>query len=198
MSRPRVRPMLAGLVALLAAATLAGCTGTNAVDTTTGGSDGSLRFVEGDGTIRVLPAGQRPAAPTVTGTLLSGQQYTSASAKGKVLVVNFWGSWCAPCRAEAAHLEQVYTNTHAQGVDFLGVDVRDERGSGQAYEKTFSISYPSLFDPISRVAVLFHQLPPNSTPATIVVDRQGRLAALIRRPVTTAELSSVVKQVLAS
>lgn len=198
MSRPRVRPLLAILATLVATASLAGCTGTNAVDTTTGGSDGSLRFVEGDGTVRVLPAGDRPSAPTVTGTLLTGRQYTSASAKGKVLVVNFWGSWCAPCRAEAAHLQQVYSTTHARGVDFLGVDVRDDQGSGRAYEKTFSLSYPSLFDPTGRVAVLFHELPPNSTPATIVVDRQGRLAALIRRPVTTAELSSVVKQVIAS
>lgn len=193
-----LRRLLWVLAATLALVTLAGCTGQDAVDTRTGGSDGSLRFVAGDGSIRVLPATDRPAAPTVRGTLLSGARYDSTAAHDRVLVVNFWGSWCAPCRAEAAHLEQVYQQTKGAGVSFLGVDVRDDRTSGQAYVRTFSITYPSIFDPTSRIAVLFDRLPPNSTPATIVVDKQGRLAALIRRPVSTAELLSVVRKVAAS
>lgn len=190
--------LLALVATALAALALTGCTGQNAVDTTTGGSDNSLRFVAGDGSVRVLPVAQRPTAPTVRGSLLSGARYDSSSARGRVLVVNFWGSWCAPCRAEAAHLQQVYLQTQGSGVSFLGVDVRDDKSSGQAYVRTFSITYPSIFDPTSRIAVLFHQLPPNATPATIVVDRQGRLAALIRRPVSTAELFSVVHKVAAS
>ena len=111
-------------------------------------------------------------------------------------MINFWGSWCAPCRAEAAHLQQVYSQTRSNGVRFLGVDVRDDRTSAQAFERTYSITYPSLFDPDSRVAVQFRQLPPSSIPATIVIDRQDRVTALIARPVQTAELLRVVRAAL--
>src|SRR5689334_9126289 len=70
---------------------------------------------------------QRPPARDVTGDLLSGGTYDVAADRGKVVVVNFWGSWCPPCRAEAAGLQKTYVATRTGGVTFVGVNSRDDR-----------------------------------------------------------------------
>ena len=70
---------------------------------------------------------QRPAARAVSGALLTGGTYDVAADRGTVVVVNFWGSWCSPCRAEAADLERTYAATKARGVTFVGVNSRDDR-----------------------------------------------------------------------
>jgi len=178
---------------LLGAATLAGCTGDAAVDQ----RGSTLGYVQGSGERLILPVAERPAAPEVRGTLLDGAPYSIADLRGKVVVLNWWGSWCGPCLAEADDLQQVYEQTAADGVAFVGINVRDQRSLASAHERRFGVTYPSLFDPSGRTALRFRTLPPTSTPATVVLDRQGRIAARFLTPVLAGDLLPVVQRVAA-
>ncbi|PZS30072.1 MAG: TlpA family protein disulfide reductase [Pseudonocardiales bacterium] len=182
-------------MALCAVLAAAGCsTGTNAVDQ---GAGSSNRYVAGDGSIRIVPAAKRGTPPQATGTLLAGGSFDLRDLRGTVTVINFWGSWCPPCRAEAGDLESVYQQTKASGVTFVGVDVKDQKASAEAFQKTFAIGYPSLYDRLGRVALQFRDTPPNSVPATLVIDRSGRVAVVILKSLRAEELLPIVRKVAA-
>ncbi|TQS39745.1 TlpA family protein disulfide reductase [Cryptosporangium phraense] len=182
-------------VALAALAALAACsTGADAVDQESGGSN---RFVAGSGASKFYDAGDRTQAPNISGTLLDGGTFALDQARGDVVVFNFWGSWCAPCRAEADDLERVYTATKASGVRFVGVNVKDTESRAKAFDVNFKMTYPSLFDSAGRVALQLKAVPPNAIPATIIVDRQGRIAAVFRKGLLDDELQPVVERVAA-
>ncbi|MEV0396655.1 TlpA family protein disulfide reductase [Polymorphospora rubra] len=174
------------LLALLAAVALAGCT--------SGGWEQDCDTTP-DGVIECAPD-NRPAAPDVAGELLTGGRYDLTQDRGQVVVVNFWGSWCAPCRAEAADLEATYQATKDSGVRFLGINVQDARDKAIAFEEG-RVSYPSLFDPASRLALEFEVLPPNTVPATVVLDRDGRIAVVIRKAVRQETLEPIVARIAA-
>lgn len=141
--------------------------------------------------IQIFPPEDREAAPELTGDLLDGDgQYDSAAHAGQVVVINFWASWCPPCVAEAPELETVYTAHKDSGVAFLGINVDDEIDSARAFARQHT-TYPSIFDPSSRLALRFAVVP-NAIPATIVLDRQGRIAAIARGAVVASELDPVV------
>ncbi len=194
MRSSRVRSGPAVVVLAVVAATAGGCTGSSAVDQ---GARSGNRYVAGNGSVRVLAAADRGRPAQVNGTLLDGGHFALSHLRGTVVVVNFWGSWCAPCRAEAGDLEQVYEQTKAGGVTFVGVDVKDQRSSAAAFQKTYRISYPSIYDRLGQVALQFRGTPPNSVPATLVVDRSGRVAAVIGKSVRAAELLPIVGKVAA-
>ncbi|AGL13821.1 TlpA disulfide reductase family protein [Actinoplanes sp. N902-109] len=170
------------LTAVVAAGALAGCGGKSWVkDCTTSDND-----------VVTCTPDQRPQAREVTGDLLDGGTYDVANDRGKVVVVNFWGSWCNPCRAEADDLEQTYQATKASGVSFIGVNSRDDRDSAKAFERG-RVTYPSIYDPQGSVALKF-DVTQTTTPATLILDRQGRIAAAIRRSTTVAELKPLVEK----
>jgi thiol-disulfide isomerase/thioredoxin len=110
-------------------------------------------------------------------------------------VLNFWGSWCAPCRVETPQFSQVASSVAGRGVRFLGVDVKDDEQFAQAFLSTRSISYPSLYDPRGEVALAFRDYPANAIPSTIVLDRQGRVAAVYTAAVTEPDLRAVLDAV---
>jgi len=178
-----MRSRVAIAVSLLLAATLTACAGKeDGCDTSSTGS------VE-------CPVDKRPAAPQLSGELLEGGRYDLSQDRGQVVVVNFWGSWCNPCRAEVDDLEQVYQATKDRGVRFLGINVRDDRDKAKAFHSG-KATYPSVLDPSSKLALDF-DIPPNTIPATIVLDRNGRIAVVIREAVQAAEFEQVVARVAA-
>lgn len=187
------RPFAAAVPAVLLSLALAGCSGgADAVDQR-GGSD--LGFVPGDAATGVLAVDRRQLAPEVRGTLLDGTPYDVSALRGTVTVLNFWGSWCAPCRAEAGDLERTYQSTRSVGVQFVGVNVKDQPGPATAFQRVQGVTYPSLFDPDGQVAVRFRDLPPSAIPTTLVFDRRGRVAARFLGAVTETRLTAVVHQV---
>jgi peroxiredoxin len=131
----------------------------------------------------------------VTGELLDGGKYDIAQDRGKVVVVNFWGSWCSPCRAEADDLQKTYDATRAENVTFVGVNSRDDRDSAKAFERG-RVTYPSVYDPDGKVALKF-DVTQASTPSTLILDRQGRIATGLRRATTVGELQPLVERVAA-
>jgi thiol-disulfide isomerase/thioredoxin len=186
----RVQAVLA--VPLLAGA-LAGCAGAGAVQN--GPSGGDTRYVAGNGISQVIK--DRRPAPAVEGTTLDGKPLKLADFRGKVIVVNFWASWCAPCRAEAPTLQQVFDDTKASGVQFVGVDIKDSKDNAQAFSRTFKITYPSFSDQAGQIAVAFRDVPPNAVPSTLVIDRHGAIAARAIGPVTYGPLKDIVTRLAA-
>ncbi|MGI5146922.1 TlpA family protein disulfide reductase [Plantactinospora sp. CA-294935] len=188
MSRPRWSAGLGALLAVAVALAVAGCSGGDG-----GGNDWKDDCATTDGIVECAPE-HRPAAPPVSGELLTGGTYDLAGERGRVVVVNFWGSWCAPCRAEADDLEATYQATKDRDVRFLGINIQDGRDKAKAFEAAYKVSYPSLFDPPSRLALAF-DIPPNSIPATIVLDRENRIAVVIRAGTTRDRLEPIVARV---
>jgi thiol-disulfide isomerase/thioredoxin len=174
----------------LAAAALAGCaTGTDAVDQA---ANGEYRFVAGTGKGQTIPVAERKPAPAVRGDLLGGGTFDLGSLRGKVVVLNFWAHWCGPCRVESPELDQAYQATKARGVAFVGVDVKDDEQDARAFVGTAKIDYPSLFDPNGKVTLRFRDFPPSGLPYTIVLDRQGRVAAVYLTPLLRDDIQPVV------
>ncbi len=146
----------------------------------------------------VYQPGARPAAPQVTGTTLSGTSFQLSAERGAVVVLNFWGSWCTPCREEAPAFGALARRFSGTGVRFLGVDIRDNAASAEAFMRAFRISYPSLNDPSDAIALDFSgTVPPAGIPTTLVIDRSGRIAARIVGTASYDGLGKLIRQVFA-
>ena len=177
-------------VVLLASA----CTGKGAVDQSVAKG---LGYQPGDAALTWVAPKDRATVSGVRGRLLDGSAFDLDDLRGHVVVVNFWGSWCRPCEAEMPALEQVHRDTAVHGVDFVGVDVRDDVPSAESFLRAHHVTYPSVFDPSNLLALHFHGLPPSATPSTIVLDREGRIAVRHSGAILYTQLRAVVQKVVA-
>lgn len=116
---------------------------------------------------------------------------------GQVVVINVWGQWCGPCRAEIGQLQQVYDATHGEGVAFLGIDVRDNnRQAAQDFVTDRKVTFPSIYDPAMRTMIAFGgKYPTTVIPSTLVLDRSHRVAAVFLRELLAQDLQPVVQRV---
>jgi thiol-disulfide isomerase/thioredoxin len=171
---------------------LAGCTSGSSVDNQAGSG---LGFQLGDGAV-VFNSGHRYAAGDVSGTTLTGQHFSLASLRGKVVVVNFWADWCGPCRGEAQGFNRVARDDASKGVAFLGIDERDALAQGKTFEVAHHVPYPSLFDNTGLLALQFPHAAPAATPTTIVLDRSGKIAAKVSGALDYTHLNSLVNAIL--
>ncbi|MFF0204189.1 TlpA family protein disulfide reductase [Streptomyces sp. NPDC005017] len=189
------RTTLLAAGAVVTALALSACTSGG-----TSGGGGDTNFVTGDDGIATAKQGERAEAPVLDGETLDGKPLSTADYKGKVLVVNVWGSWCGPCRIEAKHFAKVYNDVKAQGVEFVGVNTRDTSTiPALAFEKEWGITYPSLYDPDGKLMLRFKKgtLNPQLVPSTIVIDRDGRIAARALQELSAEKLLGMIKPVIA-
>ncbi|GAC67986.1 TlpA family protein disulfide reductase [Gordonia soli] len=115
---------------------------------------------------------------------------------GKVVVINVWGSWCGPCRGEADDLEQVYEQTKASGVQFVGINLRDDRDSAKDFIADRKVSFPSIYD-FDGLTLSALTTPTAVVPTTVVLDREHRPAAVFLKAITADELRATVEKVAA-
>jgi thiol-disulfide isomerase/thioredoxin len=183
-----------GLVA--AALTLVGGCATQGDDAVSSG--GEFTFVSPGGQTRLFyPQNERGRVSGLAGESLlePGKQIGLDDFKGQVVVLNIWGSWCGPCRAEADDLQTVQNKTAGQGVQLLGIDVRDSRSAAVDFHRDRGLTYPSIFDPAGRSLLALRQFPRSTVPATIVLDRQHRVAAIFLEGMLERDLLPEVQKV---
>jgi thiol-disulfide isomerase/thioredoxin len=188
-----MRRALLALAVVVGLLGLAGCSSGSSDDT-------GFQFVAPGGQTQISypEAQRRPLAPVAGDSLLApGQQLSSAQFRGQVVVVNIWGSWCGPCRGESPGLEQVASASAPRGVQFLGVDVRDDRDAAADFVRSRGVPYPSIFDPPGRSLLVLSGYPRNAVPSTIVLDRAHRVAAVFLTAVLPTDLQPVVDRVAA-
>jgi peroxiredoxin len=183
------------VLAVVVSALLAGCsTGSDAVDVNNGGE---FRFVAGTPAGEVIPPDERAAAPEFSGQLLGGGEFSSTELAGDVAVLHLLGAWCGPCRIETPEFQEVYADVEDDGVQFLGLNVKETNEQfALAFVDRFGIECPSLYDPRGEVALAFRGYPANAIPSTIVLDAEGRVAAVYTGTVSKADLRSVVGEIL--
>ncbi|UGY91003.1 TlpA family protein disulfide reductase [Streptomyces gobiensis] len=183
---------IAGLLALTAG-TLTAC----GSSTQSGQDDtGTLGAAQGNSSQYFKP-GERTLTPTLKGTTLDGGHEDISDMRGDVVVINVWGSWCAPCRKEAPELVKLHEETTPLGVEFLGIDIRDNKAAAKAFERNYGITYPSIYDPEGRTTTGFKQLAPRAVPTTYVLDRTGRVAALSIGALTYRGFAPIIKDIAA-
>ena len=192
------RRLLVALCAVATTVALTACSGQSAGDSSTAAaSSGDFDFQGNTPLGEVIPAEAREFAPAFEGELLDGAPFESTEFAGNITVINFWGSWCAPCRVETPEFQAVYADVSDLGVQFLGVDVKDNRQLAQAFVESVGAEYPSLFDPRGEVALAFRGFPANVVPSTILIDTAGQVAAVYVAVVPEDDLRQAIDQLLA-
>jgi thiol-disulfide isomerase/thioredoxin len=186
-------------VALLAAVLVSGCaTGDDAV-----AQGGTFEFVApgGQTDIRYEPPSSRGFPGPLSGPDLMNTDRTISldDFAGQVVVINIWGQWCGPCRAETAELQKVYDIMRGEGVALLGIDVRDNNiEAPRDFVIDRNISYPSIYDPAMRTMIAFGgKYPTTVIPSTVVLDREHRVAAVFLRELLAEDLLPLLRQLAA-
>ncbi|MCN9243381.1 TlpA family protein disulfide reductase [Streptomyces sp. RY43-2] len=186
-------PLAAALVTA-AALSLTGC------DNSGAGGDRAHYVTDADGISTVRKADRQPAG-AMKGETLDGKRLDVADLRGKVVVMNVWGSWCVPCRAEIPNFVKVAKAVKGKGVEFVGINTREaSRTQAVAFEKDFHVDYPSLYDPTGKLVLAGFPkgtLNPQTLPSTIVLDQDGKIAARSLQGLSEERLRKMIDAVLA-
>src|SRR5512136_1725774 len=133
-------------------------------------------------------------APDFTLTGFDGRKITLSELRGKVVIINFWASWCIPCRQEAAYLEQTWRKYQDQGVVFIGVDYVDTDEKALAYIREFDITYINGPELGTRISDAYNI---KGVPETYFVDREGQLHGVYIGPLEAPYLDNKIEELLA-
>lgn len=163
------------------------------------GGTGDLEYVAGDGRVVEVALDDREQPVDVSGTTVQGDPLDLADLRGKVVVLNVWWSGCGPCRTEMPMLVEAAAEYDDAEVAFVGINIRDlAPENAAAFERDRGVDYPSLYDPGSETLLGLGDYAPYAPPATLVLDREGRVAALINGAIPSrSTLTTLVNDTLA-
>ena len=185
------------VVALTASLLLAGCANDPLADQFRQGDN--KNYIAGDGTVtEYLDPTTRKSSQDWTSITESGGVISSSDLRGQVVVLNFWYAGCAPCRAEAKDLQAIKDEFADQGVQVLGVNVRDTAPTILAFDRSFELDYPSVVDASSGDVMLAYTgiVTPQAVPTTLVLDAKGRVSARILGRFEPSILRTLIKTAL--
>lgn len=151
----------------------------------------------GDGSMTLFAPDERGEPVQLAGDTIDGKTWDSADQRGKVVVVNLWASWCGPCAKEAPHLVEAFDETKGEDVEFVGINYRESsKETGRAQGEEWGFTWPSVYDKSGKTAIDMHGKM-TTQPSTAILDREGRIAAVVLGPVTTQTLVGAVEDTLA-
>jgi thiol-disulfide isomerase/thioredoxin len=176
-------------VAAVGLLTVAGCSDLEGTE----GKD----YVGGEGIVVIEPE-DREAPVDASGESIEGDELDLDDYRGSVVVANVWWSGCGPCRREMPVLTDVVEDA-GEGAVLLGINIRDSSAeNARAFTRGIGVDFPSFYDPGGEVLLAFGRIKPQALPSTAVLDREGRLAALVTGEITSAvTLRDVIDDVLA-
>ena len=195
-----MRKTKAALGALLMTGALVGCsTGNDAVVV----GPETFEFVSPDGQLEIFydpPAERQPVAPISGPDLMDPDRTITVQEdfEGQVVVVNLWGQWCGPCRAEADDLQRLQEEFEPQGATVFGINLRDpNRQKPVDFVEDNGITFPSIWDPSNAAVAALRGFPTSVIPATLILDREHRVAAVYLAEITDYELREKISEILA-
>jgi thiol-disulfide isomerase/thioredoxin len=199
LKRDTARRIAITLIVMLVASfviTLAGCSSDPLAEQYREGDN--KNYIAGSGTVTEFAKSERPGFQPWSGVTESGFELDSGALMGNVVVMNWWYSACAPCRAEAPDLVALNEEFGDQ-VQFIGVNVRDSAQTALAFDRRFGIQFPSVMDAQSGAVSLAFSgvVSPQAVPTTLVIDRQGRVASRILGRIDPSILRTLIKTVVA-
>lgn len=176
--------------------TLAGCTSDPLAEQYRAGDN--KNYIAGDGTVTEFAKEARPGFEPWAGETESGLMLNSEALEGSVVVMNWWYAACAPCRAEAPDLAALSEEFADQGVQFVGVNVRDTAETALAFDRRFNITFPSVLDAQSgSVSLAFTGVvSPQAVPTTLVIDKTGKVSARILGRIDASILRTLIQTVV--
>jgi len=133
------------------------------------------------------------AAPDFRLTRLGGGEVQLSDLRGRVVILNFWATWCAPCRQEMPEFVRLYDTQQNQGLEIVAVDLQEAEGQVQGFVDEFGMRFPVLFDRSGEVARTYRV---NPLPATLIIDRDGVIRAAKYGPVTPDFLNAELEKLL--
>jgi thiol-disulfide isomerase/thioredoxin len=161
-------------------------------------SGDNKNYIAGDGTVTEFALGSRPKAASWSGTTESGEEISSTQLEGVITVMNFWYAGCAPCRIEMPELIELQTEFLPEGVQFIGVNVRDSAETALAFARRIDMNFPSVMDAKTGSVVLGFTgvVTPQAVPTTLVIDAQGNVSARVLGRIDKGILATLVKTVI--
>jgi thiol-disulfide isomerase/thioredoxin len=161
-------------------------------------SGDNKNYIAGDGTVTEFALGSRPKAATWSGVTESGDAISSEQLDGVITVMNFWYAGCAPCRIEMPELIELQDEFLPEGVQFLGVNVRDSAATSLAFARKINMNFPSVMDAKTGSVVLGFTgvVTPQAVPTTLVIDSEGNVSARVLGRIDMGILRALIRTVL--
>ena len=191
-----MRKLLAALAISALVLTTSACANDSLADQFRSGDN--KNYIAGDGTVTEFALGSRPKAASWSGVTESGEAISSTQLEGVITVMNFWYAGCAPCRIEMPELIELQTEFLPEGVQFIGVNVRDSAETSLAFARRIDMNFPSVMDAKTGSVVLGFTgvVTPQAVPTTLVIDAQGNVSARVLGRIDKGILTTLVKTVI--